>query len=304
MDIRALRYFIAIVDCGSLNKAAELVCVAQPALSVQVASLEADLGVPLLVRSSKGVTPTEAGKALYRNARTILRQMESARDEIRSSGAGVGGPVAIGLPTTVAAVVAMRLVRAVREQYPQVRLQLFESMSGYIEELLAGARLDFAVLFREADSRAVALEPLARESLSVIGQPGPALPAAGDTIALGGLAGLPLVLPSAAHGLRLLVQRSFAQAGIAPEIVAELDSLPCLLGMAQEGLAYTILPASVLAATGTRIAAWRIDPGLHRTLSLCRPRSAPPTPAALAVERLLREMIKELVENGGVFDGI
>ena len=76
MDIRAMRYFVAIVDHGSLTRAAEMVCVAQPALSQQLAALEDEFGVPLVHRGAKGVRPTEAGKTLYRHVRNILRQVE------------------------------------------------------------------------------------------------------------------------------------------------------------------------------------------------------------------------------------
>jgi LysR family nitrogen assimilation transcriptional regulator len=302
MDIRGLRYFIAIVDCGSLTKAAEQVCVAQPALSQQLAALEADLGVPLLLRSPKGVAPTEAGMTLYRHARTIMKQLEVTRTEVRTSGSGVSGTVAVGLPTTAAAVLAMPLLRAARAAYPDVRLQLFESMSGYIGELLANSRLDFAILFRDSDSRAVALEPLAEESLCLIGQPSaaPALSSAQDAVSLAALDGLPLVLPSGAQGLRLLVERAFAQAGIALNVVADLDSLPCLLSTAEEGLACTILPASTLAATGMKTPSWRITPDIRRTLSLCWPRSGPRTPAAAVVEKLLRQIVAERTGPDGI----
>src|SRR5437868_10402643 len=140
MDLRAMRYFVAIIDHGSLTRAAEVVCVAQPALSQQLAALEAEFGVPLVHRGAKGVKPTEAGKTLYRHARTILKQVDIAGEDVRVAGADVSGSVAIGLPTTAAAAFGMSLVRAVRARYPHVRLQLFESMSGYISELLNNNR--------------------------------------------------------------------------------------------------------------------------------------------------------------------
>jgi LysR family transcriptional regulator, nitrogen assimilation regulatory protein len=301
MEIRGLRYFIAIVDCGSLNKAAEQVCVAQPALSQQLATLESELGVPLLLRSSKGVTPTDAGMTLYRHARNIMKQLELTRSEVRTAGISVSGTVAVGLHTSVATVVAMPLVRAARAAYPDIRLQLFESMSGYIGEMLANCRLDFAILYRDSDSRAVELEPLAQESLCLIGQPEMAsLPAEQDTVELKALDGLPLVLPSGAHGLRLLIERTFAQAGITMNVVADLDSLPCLLGAAQEGLACTILPGSTPVAAGISTPCWRITPDIRRTLSLCWPRSVPRTPAANAIEKLLREIVASRLDTDGI----
>ncbi|MGO4330859.1 LysR substrate-binding domain-containing protein [Cupriavidus sp. 2TAF22] len=313
MDIRSMRYFVAIVDHGSLTRAAEVACVAQPALSQQLAALEAEYGVPLVHRGPKGVKPTEAGKTLYRHARTILKQVESAGADVRAAGAEVTGAVAIGLPTTAAAAFGMPLIRAVRARYPQVRLQLFESMSGYISELLNNNRLDFAILFRDTASRAVEPEMLASEALYLVGTPpGPAGPVQGaagsgrrpartrrDTIALRQLAGVPLVLPSGSQGLREVIERSFAQAGLALNVVADLDSLPFLLACAREGLACTILPASAVdpgdAAMPTRL----IVPELRRTLSLCWPRALPRTRAAQAVAEILREIVDARIAQGG-----
>lgn len=301
MDIRILRYFVAIVDSGSLTKAAERVLVAQPALSHHLATLESELGVQLLLRTSKGIKPTDAGMTLYRHARSIMKQLETATHEVRNAASTVSGTVAIGLPTTVAAVLAMPLLKAVRTTYPAVKLQLFESMSGYITELLANARLDFAVLFRVADTRSVELEPLAEEALCLMGQRdlAPTFARDQDTIELHEIGSLPLVLPSGGQGLRSLVERSFAEVRITPNIVAELDSLPCLLGAAEQGIAFTILPTATLAATGKEISTWQITPAIRRTLSLCWPQAVPRTPAALAVEGLLRTLTTARTDSSG-----
>ena len=79
MNLRRLKYFVKIVDIGSLTQAAEVLHIAQPALSQQVATLEGEMDQQLLIRTKRGVTPTEAGKILYTHARTILRQCEQAR---------------------------------------------------------------------------------------------------------------------------------------------------------------------------------------------------------------------------------
>lgn len=315
MDIRAMRYFVAIVDHGSLTRAAEVVCVAQPALSQQLAALEEEFGVPLVHRGAKGVRPTEAGKTLYRHIRNILRQVEIAGADVRVAGSEISGNVAIGLPTTAAAAFGMPLMRAVRQRYPQVRLQLFESMSGYISELLNQNRLDFAILFRDTASRAVEPEPLASEPLYLIGTP-PGRATRSATIALKALDGIPLVLPSGSQGLREVVERSFAKAGIALNVVADLDSLPFLLAAAREGLACTVLPASSLGespgAEGDGSADGEGDgdaeggigrrlilPELRRTLSLCWPRALPRSNAAEAVAEILREIVSVRIAQGG-----
>lgn len=305
-----MRYFVAIVEHGSLTRAAEVAHVAQPALSQQLAALEAELGVALVHRGAKGVKPTEAGRTLYRHARAILKQIDVARADVKVAGADIAGTVAIGLPTTAAAAFGMPLVRAIRQRYPGVRLQLFESMSGYIAELLNNNRLDFAILFRDTPSRAVELEPLASEALYLVGTPPPmaaasrrrSKPAGDNTIAFDRLADIPLVLPSGSQGLREVLEEKAAQAGIRLKVVADLDSLPILLQTASEGLACTILPASSVVAQETDPGALPvrlIQPELKRVLSLCWPRALPRTSAAEAVADTLREIVSAKVAQGG-----
>ena len=91
MNLRRLQYFVKIVDIGSLTQAADILHVAQPALSQQLATLEGEVRQQLLVRTKRGVTPTEAGKVLYRHAQLILRQCEQARADMDAAGQGLSG---------------------------------------------------------------------------------------------------------------------------------------------------------------------------------------------------------------------
>jgi DNA-binding transcriptional LysR family regulator len=124
MELKQIRYFVAIVDYGSLTKAANQLRLAQPALSLQVSNLEAECGAQLLIRTAKGVIPTEIGKILYRHGRIMLRQLEQAREEMKSGVKTISGLVALGLPTTVTVPLAMPLVRAVREESTKNRGRL------------------------------------------------------------------------------------------------------------------------------------------------------------------------------------
>jgi LysR family transcriptional regulator, nitrogen assimilation regulatory protein len=133
-----------------LSKAAQKLYVAQPSLSQQIAGLETELKTKLLLRSAQGVKPTTAGSALYRHARLVLRQIDQIREDVREDSGSEAGAVAVGLPTTVAAILALPLFERIRKRFPGIRLQLFESMSGYISELLPNGRLDLALLFRDS----------------------------------------------------------------------------------------------------------------------------------------------------------
>ncbi|POR46428.1 LysR family transcriptional regulator [Paraburkholderia eburnea] len=304
MDVRQLRYFVNIVDYGSLGKAAEKLYVAQPSLSQQIAKLEGDLGVPLLVRSPQGVKPTAAGQALYRHARLVLHQMEQLRQEVREGVGAESGTVAIGLPTTMASVLAMPVFERVRERFPGIRLQFFESMSGYLNELLANGRLDLAILFRDTATPGISALPVLDEELYLMGEPG--VSSRARTCVLAALADVPMVAPGVSNGLRLLLERTFAREQVPLNIIADIDSLPMLLSAAQSGAACTILPASALAlrASAERPKTRRIvDPLIRRPASICWPNALPVSSASLAVRRTICDLIEELSATG-VWTGI
>ncbi|MGC7404372.1 LysR substrate-binding domain-containing protein [Pandoraea pneumonica] len=316
MDVRQLRNFVAIVDSGSLSKAAERLLIAQPSLSQQLRTLEEELGTQLLIRSAQGVVPTEAGKTMYRHARVVLRQMEQIREEVREGGGSEAGPVAVGFPTTIAAILAVPLFQRVRTQYPGIRLQIFESMSGYISELLANGRLDLAMLFRDSETRGISVMPLFDEELYVMGghlvcpeiyadapagQRERGNDVASGTCELARLANVPLVVPSASNGLRLLIERSFSQANVELNIVADIDSLPTLIDIARAGDACAILPSSALAPRdpALRPKALRIvSPQLQRPASVCWSNSLPVGSATLAVRQCIADLIGELQADG------
>lgn len=298
MDVRQLRYFVSIVDYGSLGKAAEKLFVAQPSLSQQMARLEEELGVPLLLRSNHGVTPTSAGDAMYRHARLVLRQMEQLKQEVTKGIGAESGTVAVGLPTTMASVLAVPLFDRIQETYPGIRLQFFESMSGYLNELLANGRLDLAILFRESDTPGITATPVLDEALYLLGEAGGEISARSTTCALVKLSGVPLVAPGVTNGLRLLLERTFSRENVDLNIIADIDSLPTMIAIAHSGKACTILPASAVAQWDpARLPKMRriVEPSIERPASICWPNGMPLHSATLAVRQTMVEVISEQV---------
>src|SRR5687767_5774870 len=115
VNLRRLKYFVKIVDVGSLTQAAEVLHVAQPALSQQLATLEGEFKQQLLLRTQKGVMPTEAGKALYRHAQIILRQFNQAQADVLNAGRTLSGQVSVGMaPGTAASALALPLLKMVQ----------------------------------------------------------------------------------------------------------------------------------------------------------------------------------------------
>lgn len=300
MDVRQLKYFVAIVDASSISKAAQALYVAQPSLSQQISGLEEELKVKLLLRSSHGVKPTEAGRALYKHARQVMRQMEQIRAEVRGGGGSETGTVAIGFPTTVAWVLARPLFSYVRRKTPGIKLQIFESISGYITELLANGRLDLAVLFRDVESGAASQIPLFKEDLYLVGDCGLEVPDGSSACTIGELASIPLVLPSTTSGLRKLIEKTFSREDATLNVAAEVDSLSTLIAIAESGDAGTILPLSALSGrdAATAPTARKLKPGIRRTASLCWSDVLPADSATLAVRQAVVDLVAELHHEG------
>jgi LysR family transcriptional regulator, nitrogen assimilation regulatory protein len=294
MDIRQLRYFVSIVEEGTISAAAVKLRIAQPALSHHVRSLEADLGVQLLSRSAHGVRTTDAGQRLYEHAQYILRYIGQSIEEVRGYAAEPHGLVAVGLPTSVSVVLSVPLVEMMRQKLQHVRLRLTEGMSGDIRDWLDSGRLDFALLFDAERLRTLNTEPLLTEDLYVVSPPG----GRGDDITLADVAELDLILPSRPHGLRERLEHAARSAGVTLKISAEVDSLPQLKALVTRGVASTVLSLSAVRDEWrTRAVEARliVEPTLRRTVSLCHPKGRPLSGAASAVRALVREVLRNLV---------
>lgn len=167
MELRQLRYVVAIAEHGALSKAASQVFVAQSALSFQLAQLEAELGVSLFLRTRRGVELTEPGKALA-HAQAILRQVEDARASVHSTGGEPTGKVVFGIPHSVSNALALPLLQAVRQQLPQVELELTEELTGNLIAQLRTGLLNLAVLFDDGHLAEFLHQRVLTERLSLI----------------------------------------------------------------------------------------------------------------------------------------
>lgn len=300
MELRQLRYFVAIVECGSLSRAASLVHIVQPALSQQMGQLEQELGVQLLHRSVRGVKPTLAGEALYRHAHQILKLADATSDVVRDSAEEVGGHVKLGLPSSLALVLVGPLIAALEARYPGIVLEVYESPSSYLAAHLINQQVDLSVLVDDITLPGIEAEPLMQESLYFV-QPrlGPVLEA--SEVRLDLLSGVPLMLTTHATTLRQLVDRAFAEAGVRPLVKAQASSIQTLLLMVAQGGAGTIVPRSALAwhSAASTLQATLITPRLQRRATLAFSRLGYLSPAASCVQAVLRQVADELVASEG-----
>ena len=161
--------------------------------------------------------------------------------------ARLSGHVSVGLAPTTATVLGLPLMLAMRERYPDVRLRLVESLSGDLANMLNARQLDLAVLFRSEAARRWSITPLLEERLFVIGARSLAGMPSGKSTRLKRLTELALVLPSAPHDLRSVVDAAFARAKCSPKVVAEIDGLATLMDAVSAGYGATIQPGAAAA---------------------------------------------------------
>jgi len=295
MELRQLRYFIRIVELGSMGRAALDLGVGTPALSQQISRLEGELSTRLLQRTTTGVLPTDAGLAFFRQAQLAIRHADDAAQAARQ--ARLAGHVSIGLAPSTSGVLALPLLEAMRERYPDVRLRVVESLSGNLATMLNARQLDLAVLFETDGARRWSVLPLLEERLFVIGRRDlPGMPT-GRSVRIARLASLPLVLPSGTHGLRAILDAAFARERCAPHVVLEIDGLAVLMDAVRAGLAATIQPgAATVRLPADEMARIELAERSARRRNLLASLSDDElSPAALAARVVLRSVAAGLV---------
>jgi LysR family tcuABC transcriptional regulator len=298
MELRQLRYFVRVLELGSMGRAAVDLGVVTSALSQQISRLEGELSTRLLQRTSSGVVPTDAGLAFLRQAQLALRHVDDAVRAAKQ--ARLSGHVSVGLAPSTASVLGLPLMQTMQARYPDVRLHLVESLSGHLATMLNARQLDLAVLFQTETANRLSVLPLLEERLFVIGVPALAGMPEGKRVRLAQIAALPLILPSAPHGLRSIINAAFARARVAPRIVAEIDGLALLMDAVRAGLGATIQPgAAVARVPGDALALVAItDAGATRSNLLASLSDDELSPAALAARVTLADVVKTLVREG------
>lgn len=300
MELRQIRYFVRVVELGSMSRAALELDMVQSALSQQISRLESELSTRLLQRSSKGVVPTEAGLAFFREAQLTLRHAEQAARAAQQ--ARLSGSVSVGLAPTTAAVLGMPLLRAMRERYPDVRLHLVESMSGHVSTMLNARQLDLAVLFSTDPGRRWSVMPLLEERLYYIRARSSVPGKVSAQVRAASLKGAPLIMPTGGHGLRSALDAVFSRARIQPTVVAEIDSLSMLMDAVEAGLGGSLQPWAAVSRyrdADERFALSELaDPLARRRNMLCSLSDDELSPAGLAARVVLADCARELVRSG------
>lgn len=300
MDLRQLRYFIAIASAESLSRASAIVGVTQSALTRQLQLLEEELGLPMLRRTGHGVTLTEAGERFLVSATDIVDRADAAVRDMQALRKTTAGSVVLGIPPMLAEFLLVPLVTRFNADFPAVSLRVRDAISGYILEWLVTGQVDVAVVYNAPKRAKLALETLISDELMLVGAAGHGAVKTDAPIDLAEALKLPLVLPSPMHGLRDVIDSAAALISVRPNILLEIEGMNSLIRFAEEGYAYTFLPfgsVSYHVARGLLSVRPIVNPTVPSVLAVAMSTKRPATQAMKQLFRYLREDVAQLLET-------
>ena len=303
MELDQLKTFLTVAELGTFSRAAIRLSSTQPMLSRKIKLLESELGTELFHRTGRGVVLSEGGKLLEQYARGILDTAESAKTAIQALGASPVGQVTIGMPSSIATVLAIELVQEFRRAFPNVSLKVMEGYSGHVLEWLTTARLDVAVLYDTPNLKGKTLrtDPILSDELFLIGSPKDPSRIGNGPVQSARLAEVPLVLPSRPHGIRILVDEAMDHNGLTANVQMEIDAMHSMIALAESGLGYTVLSYSSVRdlVIAKRVRIWRIvEPVITRSLVITTTNQRPSTKPARDLTRIFQELINSHVRDG------
>lgn len=282
--------------------AAKQLHLAQPALSHHLKNLEQEFGTRLLERGPKGMSATAKGELLYQHAVALLRQVGNIESAMQH-GTAPAAVVSLGLPKTVARLLAFPVFARMKESYPSIQLQITEGYSSELGRAAVESRLDLAVVVAPAPSTGARVMDLLTEQLVVVvpAKAPPWLPA-GRQLSVTQLAALPLLMTTRRERMHSLMLSMLADNQRALSIEGNIDSLDSLLEAVSEGFGVTILPSSAVqdAVQSGRVAVRSVKrTPMARQLMLIRADGGVMPAAPLRVAETILELISELSRSDG-----
>lgn len=250
MDLKQLRYFVTVVETGSISAAARKLYMTQPPLSAQMQALEQELGCPLLERGARRVELTDAGRRLYERAKTLLELEQTAREEVRACADPAGGVLRLGVVSSVAGEMVPRWLTAFTRQMPGVQLRLTEANTFRLLEQLRQGHIQLAIVRTPCPDEGLVQLPLAEERLVAVAPAG-GLPAA--PVALESLTAQPLVIY---RRWEPLLREQAERAGLSLRPRCVCDDARTAVQLAAAGMGVAVVPASA-AQPGLTVAPLR-----------------------------------------------
>ena len=268
MELRQLRYFIAVAEERSFSRAAQRLHVSQPPLSTQIMMLEQELGVQLFERSNRGVTLTSAGAVFHEEMRAVMLRLEQGKTRAQQAGRGHVGTLSVGFISLADYGILPPALKAFRARFPQVEVQLHElTTDAQLRELRAG-RLDLGIALGPIQEAGFAFEILLREQLVLAMPAGHPLLKRQGALDLRAFAQESFILTprDVAPGLYDLVINRCHRSGFVPNITQHARQMQTVISLVSAGMGVALVPSSVqkLKRAGVHYAALKSEgPGIE-----------------------------------------
>jgi LysR family transcriptional regulator, benzoate and cis,cis-muconate-responsive activator of ben and cat genes len=275
MELRHLRYFVAVAEEQNITRASAKLHVSQPAVSRQIRDLEDELGLALLERSAKAVRLTEAGRVFLGEARAVLHRAEEAVGTVRAAAGGTSGELQVGYAPSLTVQILPRALRSFQAEYPGIRVLLHDLST---EEMLAGLRegtlhLALMVQPRSDRLRSLRFHELARYPICVAVAPTHRL-ARGRSLTLAKIATDPLIAYTRAGypEYHATLDEIFASIGRTPNVVEEHESFTSLIAAVEAGRGIALVPSCMICMVGPRLKILALIPATRPTIvgAVCR----------------------------------
>lgn len=287
MEIRQLRYFLDIAETQHLTQSAQNLFVTQSTLSHGLRQLEAELGSPLFDRLGRGLRLSQAGAAFRVYAARALQEIEAGRMALADMAGLQSGTLTVGVIPTFLHTLVPATVAAFSSAYPGVNVVVRDLRAGPIEELLVEGRLDVGIAFYPTEREDIETEPLFAEHLQLVVNRSHPL-AGRRRLALKALAQVPLAMLPRAFATRRLIDDSLRQAGVAPLVRVEMESVEGLIEVCRWGDLACIVPERAALQAPDMHAVQLHSPQMLRHAGILWRRGAGRSQAALEFAALLR----------------
>lgn len=299
MNLTQLRSFVLVCELGSLSKAAKRLFTVQSAVSRQIKALEDELETKLFLRQSRGLLLTDKGQQLLVRASHILKEVEETKEQILLDNKSISGQVTIGMPPTVASVLAGYLAERLAVEHPNIQLRFVDAFSTTLDEWLQRREIDIAVLYEHKKHHNHRVYPLLLENLYLITTPENKPET--QALTFDQLEHYQMVLPSKNHSLRRLIDQIADDQESPLNITIDADSLTILKELVIRGVAATILPLPSIhreAQNGSLSATQITSPSIQRKLILALPTDRPSSNASLKASEILQLQIEDMLSQG------
>lgn len=245
MELRHIKYLLAVADHQNFTRAAEALHVSQPTLSQQIKQLEHTIGVELFDRAGRTVRLTDAGAAYVHHVRLALRDLQAAERAVHDVQDLSRGSLRVATTPTFTAYLIGPLIQRFRADYPGIGLTILETNQDHIEADLLADRLDLGIGFAGHHAAGIEARTLFTETLGLVVGSGHPLAAASHPVALAELATVPMGLLSSDFATRLHVNSYFAEYKAPHYIAIESNSMSALLEFVRRNVVTTVLPDAI-----------------------------------------------------------